>query len=81
MKTWEDVRAFAFAARELGNGAVSVLTNTDQEGAAFYRPEGCLKLDVQRLEALGWQPETALAEMFRRMQAGFQRKTGGREAI
>ena len=80
MKTWEDVRAFAFAARELGNGAVSVLTNTDQEGAAFYRPEGCLKLDVQRLEALGWRPETALAEMFRRMQAGFQEKSGG-EAI
>lgn len=69
------------AARELGNGAVSVLTNTDQAGAAFYRPEGCLKLDVQRLEALGWRPETALSEMFRRMQAGFQRKTGGREAI
>lgn len=59
------------AARELGNGAVSVLTNTDQEGTRLYPPESCLKLDVQRLEVLGWRPETALAEMFRRMHSGF----------
>lgn len=61
------------AAQALGNGSVSVLTNTASasETSGLYRPEGCLKLDVEKLEKLGWRPTTDLAEMFCRMKEGF----------
>ena len=65
----------SIAAAELGNGTVSVLTNTEPEAEAsgLYRPEGCLKLDVGKLERLGWRAGTNLPEMFCRMAAGFEK--------
>lgn len=62
------------AVQALGNGSVSVLINTaiEAETAGLYRPEGHLKLDTQKLEKLGWKETVGLAEMFRRMRAGFE---------
>ncbi len=61
------------AAKELGNGTVSVLTNTDRGNAGIYPPESHLQLNIQKLERLGWKATTGLAEMFRRMAAGFEK--------
>ena len=60
------------AARALGRHPVSVLTNTGK-AHGLYPPESKLKLDVGRLEKLGWEATTGLAEMFWRMRAGFKR--------
>lgn len=63
------------AAQTLGSGRVSVFTNTDtdQTAVGLYRPEGCLKLDVGKLEGLGWKANTGLPDMFRRMNADFEK--------
>lgn len=63
------------AAQALGNGSVSVLINTatEEETSGLYRPEGCLKLDIEKLRGLGWKETVDLAEMFRRMKAGFEK--------
>lgn len=61
------------AARTLGSGRVSVFTNTDQTAVGLYPPESRLKLDVGKLEGLGWKATVGLAEMFRCMAAGFEK--------
>lgn len=61
------------AARTLGKGETSVLTNTDRAAAGLYPPESRLKLDIGRLEKLGWKAGIHLPEMFRRMAAGFEK--------
>ena len=59
------------AAATLGGGRICVRTNTGGD-AGIYRPDGFLKLDVGKLQALGWHPSTGLEEMFRRMAACFE---------
>lgn len=70
--TYCSVRELAeTAARELGNDTVAVLVNTEPEASGCYRPESFLRLNVEKLEKLGWSAEVNLAEMFHRMKAGF----------
>ena len=72
-KTYCSVKEMAeIAVQALGNGSVSVLTNTANkaETAGLYPPESHLKLDTQKLEKLGWKETTDLAEMFCRMKTG-----------
>ncbi len=71
--TYCSVREMAeLTARTIGNGEISVRTNTGGQTAAF-RPDGYLKLDVSRISALGWRAGTSLGEMFRRMAACFDK--------
>ena len=57
-------------AASLGGGRMKVLTNTGESGG-IYPPDSYLRLNVDRLCALGWRPAADLAEMFRRMTACF----------
>lgn len=57
-------------AQELGNGSISVLTNTGKT-QGLYPPEGFLNLNMERLQSLGWRPSKDLREMFWRMSGCF----------
>ena len=58
------------AAKSLGEGKIRVETNTGGSGS-LYPPDSYLRLDVSRLEALGWRPTADLEVMFRRMAGCF----------
>ena len=73
-KTYCSVKAMAqLVADKLCEGKISVVTNED-DGAIennLYRPEGFLKMDVSKLEALGWKAEVNLDDMYERMRMCF----------
>lgn len=56
---------------------IKVVIDIPEDLAAFgYNPEMVIRLDSSRLEQLGWQATTGLAEMYQRMIAsGFRKKT------
>ncbi len=58
-------------AREIGSDAVQVVIKENPDAAKKYMPEMFMNLDSSKLEKLGWQPTTGLADMYKRMAAVF----------
>ena len=72
MNTYCSVKEMAQAVAEhLGQGKVSVKVNMQANMNQLFRPDGFLKLDTQKLQALGWQPAVDLIEMYKRMISAF----------
>lgn len=68
--TFCSIREMAdLVARELGGGRCRVTFGSNPERAVTFRRGSTIDLDVSRLEALGWQPEQTLPEMYRAMVA------------
>lgn len=57
--------------KTLADGKIPVQTNVGGD-CSKYPPEGFLKLDVTKLENLGWKAEVDLQQMFIRMVASFE---------
>lgn len=71
-QTYCSVKEMAqLVAQELGDGKISVVTNAVGSDGSLYPPEGCLNLDIAKLESIGWAPVMELSQMFRRMIACF----------
>lgn len=74
-ETYCSIREMAeLVAETLGNGKSKVVVDTAGAEAFGYAPPLKINLDCSKLRALGWKPETDLAESFRRLAAsGFRR--------
>lgn len=60
--------------KELTDGQIQVKIDIPKEiGAYGYNPEMIICLDVTKLKALGWKPETELKTMFERMCASMKK--------
>lgn len=71
-ETYCSVKEMAeLVAKELGDGSTAVRLNASQNGGGQYPPAGYLRLDVSKLEQLGWRPTVFLREMYIRMIAAF----------
>ena len=67
-ETYCSVKEMAQAvAEEFGNGEISVKTNVGSGGTAKYPPDTFLKLDIRKLQELGWRPAVDLMGMYGRM--------------
>lgn len=54
---------------------IRVIIDIPEDIAAFgYNPEMVIRLDSHKLQALGWQPKTDLAEMYTRLTASMKRR-------
>jgi len=58
-------------ARELADGEIHVRTGINDQTISQFPPPHRLHLRADKLRCLGWEPTIALAEMYRRMLAGF----------
>ncbi len=61
------------AAEELAEGRIRVVFDIPEDALTYgYAPDVCMRLNSDKLQALGWQPEVGLADMFRRLIASFR---------
>ncbi len=66
----------ALVAREIGKGAVRVVFDIPENGAALgYAPDSTMHLSGKKLNALGWQATYGLKEMYQRMIGDWQEKS------
>lgn len=66
--TYCSIREMAELTAESFSGGKSRVIVETSLNTGQYPPDNMLKLDVSRLEALGWKPEHGLKEMFQRIQ-------------
>lgn len=62
------IRAMAeMVCERLAGGEISVVYDIPEENVYGYAADTKMKLDIRRMQALGWQPEVGLFEAYRRM--------------
>lgn len=59
-------------AKEVAGHRIGVEVQLAKDGALLYPPSHKLNLQVEKLSALGWQPQVSLLEMYQRMIATWQ---------
>lgn len=59
-------------ADEIAGGRIAVRIEEAEAASLGYAPTLHMNLDTSKLRALIWQPETGLAEMYRKMMAGME---------
>lgn len=55
------------AAKEVGEGKIKVVYQTEGQALRGYAPETGLRLSSEKIRSLGWEPRTGLSEMYRNM--------------